>query len=175
MNSTGWYDSGVLVPLSATPNNGWELAGWTGTGNGAYSGRLNQTSVQANGAFSENATFYPGLKITSGDNGAVAYSYGTNTGTVPPGQSVTLYAPIQSKISLSAEPSSLLYVFNGWNPISTGNSGQETLTLESPSTVQASFSLNLVAIGGIAGVIIVVVAGSILALRSRTKPPIIGG
>ena len=168
-NSSGWYDSGASVQLSATAKSGWKFEGWTGSGVGAYTGLLNQTSVQAVGAFSERAVFYPGLTMASGDNGGLTYSYGDKTGTIASGTPQTIYAPQGSVISLRAVPSSLLYAFNGWNPASTGTSGQTSFTLDSPAAIQASFSLNLVVILGIVGAVAAIALVSVLALKTRSK------
>jgi hypothetical protein len=167
-NSTGWYDAGTSVQISAYANQGWKFAGWTGFGNGAYTGTLNLTSILANGPIKENATFYPGLRISAGENGAVSYAYDTQTGFVPGGTSLVVYAPVGSEISLSANPSSLLYQFSAWAPIS-GNAGQTTVRLESPSAIQGTFSLNLVVVGGIAGAIAAIALVSIIALRGKSS------
>jgi hypothetical protein len=170
VNSTGWHDSGSMVQLSASTNAGWKFGGWTGNGSGSYSGTLNQSSIQANGPIDEGATFLPGLKIIAGGNGGVSYSYGLTTGAVQAGTSVILYAPVGTVVSLTALPTSFLYQFSGWMPSSTASSGSATVTLQSPSSVQASFSLNIIPIGAIVGVVIAVVLGAVLAFRRRARP-----
>jgi hypothetical protein len=168
INSTGWHDSGGSLAMSATANQGWKFEGWTGLGSGSYSGPLNSTSIQVNGPVVENATFYPGLGVASSANGAVGYSYGSQSGTIQAGSSATIFAPSGTVISLNAIPSSLLYQFAGWTPSTLGTSGQTTLKLEAPQTGQASFSLNPVTLGG-AGAIASVAVVSIFALRMRSK------
>ena len=171
VNSTGWYGSGTAVQLSASANTGWRFEGWSGSGDGAYTGPLNRSSVQTNGPVVENATFYPGLQIAAGPDGDVSYSYGTQSGEVLAGTSATVFAPLGTVISLSANPSSLFYEFETWAPASVGTSGQTTVTLASPTSIRASFSLNLVTIGAIAGVAIVAVLASILAVKRRSAQP----
>jgi hypothetical protein len=167
-NSTGWFDSGSSVQLSATAAPGWKFAGWAGSGKGSYSGP-NQSSIQADGPITEAATFYPGLTITAGSNVAVVYSYLSQSGTVRAGTTLTVYAPEGTSIWLSANPSSIFFQFGGWAPASTGSSGVSTLTLDSPSAVHASFSINPVAVGGgIAGLIVVVAVVAFL-MKSRRK------
>jgi len=168
-NVTGWYDSGTKLRLSASANIGWEFEGWTGSGTGAYSGLLNQTSIQADGPLAENATFYPGLEIEAGTEGSVNYGFSAQAGTIQAGESRTVYAPMGTVVNLSADPSSFFTQFSGWTPASLGNSGQATLMLESPISVKASFSLNLLVIGGAVGAIGVIAAVAVLALRKGRK------
>lgn len=169
-NSSGWYNSGLTVQIMVTANNGWKFGGWTGSGIGAYSGSLNRSTIQVNGPLVENATLYPGLKVTAGDNGEVNYRYGSQSGTVPAGASVTVYAPLGTIISLSADPSSFLYKFDVWVPASTGSSSQVNLGLDSPMTAQAGFSINVIVVLGILVVVIVAIAVvSIVALMRRPK------
>jgi hypothetical protein len=63
--SSGWYDSGVGVSISATPNSGYSLSGWTGNGSGSYSGVNNPASVTMNAPITETGNFIttaiPGL------------------------------------------------------------------------------------------------------------------
>ena len=169
-NSTGWYNSGTTVELNATANSGWKFEGWTGSGNGAYSGPLSQASLQANGPIVENATFYPGLEITSGANGGVSYNYGSQSGTVAAGTSQTVYAPIGTVFSLNANPSSLFFKSDGWSPSAAGPSGMATVRLGGPSSINASFSLNVVDLGGIVGAVVAVAVVGVYAFR-RTKKP----
>ena len=171
-NSTGWHDAGATVRLSAFADSGWKFEGWAGSGNGAYTGSLNQSSIQANGPFSENATFYPGLKITAGNYGGVNYSYGAQSGTVPAGTTSTIYAPLGSVVSLSANPSSFLYQFSGWAPVSAGSTGQTTVRLQTPASIQASFSLSLLTLGVIIGAVVAVALITVFAMRRRSKPSI---
>jgi len=166
-NTTGWYTAGATMELTASANAGWQFEGWSGSGEGAYSGQLNQTSVHVNGPITEGATFYPGLVITSGGNGAVGYSIGAHTGTVQAGGPLTIYAPAGTIVDLSATPSSLLFQFSAWTPSSLGNSGQASVVLQSPTSVAATFSLNLLTIGGIIAAIVAVASVSVVALRRR--------
>jgi len=169
-NSTGWFDSGTSASLSASANTGWKSVGWTGTGSGSYTGSLNKTTVQVNGPIVENATFYPGLKIVVGSNGGVSYSYDSQTGTVPPGGTATIFVPTGTQVSLTANPSNFLYQFKGWAPNSVGSSSRESVTLDIPNSIQASFALNLITIFAILGVAIVAILSSDFALRRRSKP-----
>jgi hypothetical protein len=166
-NSPGWYDSGTNVELNATANGGWRFEGWAGVGSGAYTGSLSQTSVQINAPVTENATFYPGLEITSGSNGGVSYRYGSQSGTVLAGTSQTIYAPVGTVISLGESPSSVFYQFGGWSPSSAGTSGATTVNLQAPSSISASFSVNIVIVAGIIGVVAGVALAGVFALERR--------
>jgi hypothetical protein len=168
-NSTGWYNAGASVQLSATPNGGWKFVGWKGSGNGSYTGEASQTSMQVTGSTSENATFFPGMTITSGADGKVSYSYGRQNGTVPSGTSLTIYAPVGTAISLKSNPSLFVYKFNAWSPSSVGSLGQATIILGSPLQVGASFSVNFLVVVGILVVIGAIAIGLVIVLKRRPK------
>jgi hypothetical protein len=57
--SSDWTNSGTVVQISATPNNGYSFAGWTGSGSGSYSGNNNPASVTMNATITETASFTP--------------------------------------------------------------------------------------------------------------------
>jgi subtilisin family serine protease len=54
---SGWRNSGAVVSISATPNNGYSFSNWTGSGNGSYSGTNNPASITMSGPITETATF----------------------------------------------------------------------------------------------------------------------
>lgn len=169
--ATGWYDSGSSVRLSAAANTGWRFEGWAGSGNGSFTGQSSQTSIVVDGPLLENATFYPGLTITASADGAVGYSYGSQSGTVPAGGSTMVFAPVGTKISLTANPSLPIYKLDHWSPQSMGASVGTSVTLDTPAVVQATFGLNLIVVGGIVGTAIVVVVVLTLGLRGRNRKP----
>ena len=57
MPASGWRNNGAQVTIRATPSNGYHFAGWTGSGNGSYSGTNNPASVTMNGPITETASF----------------------------------------------------------------------------------------------------------------------
>jgi hypothetical protein len=57
--SSGWNNSGTLVPISATASGGYAFSSWTGSGSGSYSGASSSTSVTMNGPIIETASFIP--------------------------------------------------------------------------------------------------------------------
>jgi murein DD-endopeptidase MepM/ murein hydrolase activator NlpD len=92
--SGGWYNSGQVVSISATPSGGFNFSGWSGSGTSSYTGPSNPASVTMNGPITETATF-----ITSGNNnppGAVTQAASsivgngaTLNGSVNPNSSAT--------------------------------------------------------------------------------------
>ncbi len=175
--SAGWYDAGTTLQVSSSASLGWEFEGWTGTGSGSYSGPLNSTSIQLNGPITENASFYPGLKIIATDGGSVSYSYGSVSETVSPGTTKTVYVPPGMTISLSSVSSSFLYAFTGWTGASNRTTSQVQETLASPASLRANFSYNVAALSGIVvALVAVLVAGLLLYRRSpRHRPTALNG
>lgn len=55
--SSGWFSTGTGLTLNATPTGGTQFAGWTGTGNGNYTGPLQGPTIHVLGPITEQATF----------------------------------------------------------------------------------------------------------------------
>jgi hypothetical protein len=55
--TSGWFNSGATVSISATPATGYSFASWNGTGTGSYSGTNNPGSLIMGGPITETATF----------------------------------------------------------------------------------------------------------------------
>jgi len=162
-----WQDAGASISLAQSAASGWRFSYWTGF----ETARSNTTTIQVNGAVNETAVFYPGLAIVAGAGGAVTYTYGQETGTVPGGTSRVLYVGPNITIILRALPSSFLYAFTGWSGNATGTLGTTTIIVGTPETVRASFGFNVPVVGGgIGAAVLVAVAASALAVRSRRKP-----
>jgi hypothetical protein len=73
----GWYDSGSVVAIGATPTSGYSFSSWAGSGTGSYSGTINSTSVTMNAPIFETATFTANpqtgsLKVTIGPASAIS-------------------------------------------------------------------------------------------------------
>jgi hypothetical protein len=56
---SGWYGEGQGVTIQATSNPGFAFGGWSGIGNGSYSGPNNPASLTMHGPISESASFTP--------------------------------------------------------------------------------------------------------------------
>jgi hypothetical protein len=168
--SSGWFNAGSIIQIVASASTGWKFSSWTGSGNGSYSGPGTGPSIIVSSPISETANFDPGLTITSGNGGSVLYSYGTVSGSVPPGSTSTIYAPPGTQVTLTAVPSSILYGFTAWNA-STGLSGSSvSVTLNAPYTATASFGLNFVTISVIVIILVVVIIMAVVLLRRSAKP-----
>jgi len=169
--SGGWEDAGSSLQMSQNASQGWKFEGWNGSGEGSYSGDSNSPSIQVNSPILENATFYPGLRLTAGDNGEVTYSFGSQRGNVSPGSSATVFAPLGARIQIQANPDSFVYSFAGWSQGANGTGASTAIDLQGPAAATASFSPNSLVIGGI-GVGVLVVAGAVaFALRGRARSP----
>ncbi|MCI4324733.1 MAG: hypothetical protein L3K00_02450 [Thermoplasmata archaeon] len=55
--SSGWFESGAALALSATPDLGETFVGWTGTGTGSYSGNASTPNATVGSPLTEFATF----------------------------------------------------------------------------------------------------------------------
>jgi hypothetical protein len=55
--SSGWYDAGQKILLTATPNSGHTFKCWKGTGSGSYTGTKASPTITMNSAITETATF----------------------------------------------------------------------------------------------------------------------
>jgi hypothetical protein len=64
MPASSLLDQGEVVQIGATPDSGYFFAGWTGSGNGSYTGPDNPAQVTMNTTISEHATFAPLPRVT---------------------------------------------------------------------------------------------------------------
>jgi hypothetical protein len=92
-----WTNSGLALSISAMPSNGFSFSGWSGTGNGAYSGSDNPAMITLNGPVIENATFLPPTHSITGlsvdvSNG-VLLTYDTQPGFSYHVETTTSLAP----------------------------------------------------------------------------------
>ena len=166
--ASGWVNAGNSISISNTAIQGWKFEFWTGTVTGSYSGSENSTTVNVQTPITENATFYVGLTIGTSSGGSVSYTYG-NSGSVQITSQANVYVPPGTVVTLNANPSSLLYKLSSWSGAVTGSSTQYSVTVNSPSSVEAQFGYNLVNIGGIVAVIVIAVVGIAVAM-TRRKP-----
>jgi photosystem II stability/assembly factor-like uncharacterized protein len=61
--SSGWFDAGSSVQITATPDPGFGFNGWTGMGTGSYSGWANPANVQMNGPVTETPSFSANVSV----------------------------------------------------------------------------------------------------------------
>ena len=128
---TETYDTGTVVPLTATPSTGYALGGWTGacTGTGAC-------SVTMTAARTVGATFtidrYT-LTVTPPTNGTI-----TGSG-IACGADCTETYDSGTVVALTATPSTG-YTFGGWTGACTGT-GACSVTMTQARNVGATFTI----------------------------------
>ena len=136
--SSDWYDAGSIVPLTATPNVGFSLTSWTGTGNGSFSGSANPAAVTMNGPISESAAFslnVDTLMLNISGQGTVVPNYS--------GQSLQIGKPL--KVTAKPAPG---FVLSNWTggvfPQSAllANSSKLDFVMQSNLILQANFVPN---------------------------------
>jgi hypothetical protein len=165
--ASSWYDAGTAVNLTATSAAGWGAGQWTGTGTGSYSGSAPSASFSLSGPTSESMSFYPGVTVAAGSGGSVTYGYGTTQGTVAAGTTKTFYLPGNSTVTLTAQPDSFLNVFGGWSGASASSASQVVIVASTPAAITANFTTNFAIVGGVAILVIAVVAALFLVLRRK--------
>ena len=57
VTSSGWFDAGSEVTISATPDSGFTFSSWIGSGSGSYSGSNSSHTVTLNGPITEKPEF----------------------------------------------------------------------------------------------------------------------
>ena len=170
--SSGWFNAGRVLAISANASPGWQFSGWQGDPTLAGS---NSSSVAFPVSAPMNATanFYAGVDISTGPNGEVTYTYGTTTGTLGADSSRTIYVPPGTNVSFHASPSSpsFLYALSGWTVAGNGSIGASSpsisLDVSSPTTVVASFTYNYTNLAIIAAVLVALVFLAGMFLRKR--------
>ncbi len=167
---SGWYDAGSTVSLSASAPSGWQFGSWSGDAAGNTPG----LSLSIRAPMNVTATFDAGLTLVAGSGGSVDYAYGSVSGTVPAGTSLTVYVPVGTAVTVTARPSSWTQAFTGWSGIQGGTSGTTTVLVTAPVTAAAGFGFDALVVGGLALVAILVVAALIVFVvvrRRRRQPP----
>jgi hypothetical protein len=57
VTSSGWFDAGSEVTISATPDSGFRFSSWEGSGPDSYSGPKSSHTLTLNGPITEEAIF----------------------------------------------------------------------------------------------------------------------
>lgn len=121
------YNCGEEVTLTATPDNGWTFAGWSGDASGT-----NPTiTVTMDRAKNIVANFQSGTQYTLTVNTV-------GNGTVEKDPDQISYGQGQV-VTLTAVPD-LGYQFSGWSGALTGSTNPATITMNSDKTVTATFT-----------------------------------
>ncbi len=171
VSGAGWYDGGSIATVSARAPTGWEFVSWSGNASGASPSATVTMTAPAN----VTALFYPGLMIVAGGGGSVAFTYGAVTGTVPAGATETVYAPLGTVITLTAQPSSWTQAFASWGGDANGTSTVTTVTVNGPTSVSASFTTSPLAFAAVGAAIAAVLAAAVVLIlvsrRRRKEPP----
>jgi M6 family metalloprotease-like protein len=68
--SSGWFDAGSSVPITASQALGYSFSAWSGSGTGSYSGALNPSTITINSPITESAIFTL-IPVTSSLAGAL--------------------------------------------------------------------------------------------------------
>ncbi|HVP22978.1 MAG TPA: S8 family serine peptidase [Conexivisphaerales archaeon] len=164
----GWMEAGTSLSLASSPSVGWNFGEWQGQGASSYSGNVPTPSVTVESAISDMVVFYPGLTVSVSGPGSVTVSYGGQLTVVKGGESVPIFAPLGTTLTLAAQPDSFMTVFQGWSPaISTKASASEVLG--SPSQVSAAFSINYAVVVAILAGVLVMAALASVAMRRRPR------
>ena len=127
--SSGTYDEGTVISLTATPSSGYEFSSWSGD----LSGSSNPASLTMNSDKSVTAIFTSTqttqYTLTTSTSGSGSISLNPSGNVYDDGTVVTL----------TATPSSG-YVFSGWSGAISGSTNPATLTMNSNMSVTATFT-----------------------------------
>jgi polygalacturonase len=127
--SSGNYNCGSTINLTATPGSGYSFGNWSGSG---YSGTNSSASFTLTANTTETVTFVQGTTCTLSTSvtGSGSITLNPSGGTYSCGTSV----------GVTAVPSSGDYVFSGFSGALSGTTNPQTLVLNSNSTVGATFT-----------------------------------
>ncbi|MGC8600000.1 MAG: InlB B-repeat-containing protein [Nitrososphaeria archaeon] len=73
--SSGWYNAGAQVTISALANSGYKFISWSGSGSGSYSGSSNTATIVMNSPITETADY--NVELTISANGLESDAQGT--------------------------------------------------------------------------------------------------
>ncbi|MEM4976833.1 MAG: NEW3 domain-containing protein, partial [Desulfurococcaceae archaeon] len=148
--SSGWYDVGYSVSISASPASGWAFERWIGSGSGSYSGTSSSSSVTMNAPITETAYFYTFSVSVSPTSGST-----TPGGSVTATVTVTLTGGYSSSITVSFSASGLPSGASAsFSPASvtispSSPTATSTMTIStSTSTPTGTYSITVTASGG---------------------------
>jgi uncharacterized repeat protein (TIGR02543 family) len=138
---SGWYDSGASASFSANPMTAagatgvqYVLATWSGSGTGSYSGPTSPGNAIMNNPISEVATWKTQFHVT------ITSPYGTVSGVGWYDKGVV--APFSVSPTSSSAGFLTYSVFRGWSGDSTDKSATASITVDSPKTITAQWSVD---------------------------------
>lgn len=160
------------MSATASANQGWQFEMWNGSGSGTYTGTKPAINFTVTGPMSENATFYPQLAISADAGTNIAYSYGSETGTVQGGTTKTVYVSPSTNVTLRASPSFFVYSFASWQGAGLASTAKPSLAIVvgSPRAVMGTSSYNYpVVLGAVVAAVVIILAVSLLIRSQRRK------
>jgi hypothetical protein len=114
------------------------------------------------------------VSIEAGPDGSVSYEFNAKARALQPNTNETFFAARGSVVNLTAQPSSIFYVFSGWTGNLTGAGSSGFFTVDQPRSVAARFSLNWGFIAALTTIVgIAAVASVVFLVRRRrgARPP----
>jgi hypothetical protein len=165
--SSGWYNSGTTLTISATPNEGWKFYKWEGVGAGSYTGSEIGAKITVNSPIIQKAIFLVSLKIYSSSEGSVKYIYEGEEGKVEGDSMKEIFVLPGTEVTLIAEPSSIFYVFKSWNI--EAKDSQIKIKVNKPTEIIATFDLNWLFIIGITIPVVAGIGVTLFILMKRRK------
>jgi len=132
--SSGWYNAGSSLQISANPYSGYLFVSWSGSGSGSYSGANNPASVTMNSPINETANFDIQVTIQNTFGGSAFASYNGQTYQ----SNTSFYVIPGSQVTFNAIPNQG-YFFDKWTGTQTITNNPLTLTINQPTTEIAEF------------------------------------
>jgi surface antigen len=131
--NSGWYAPDTPVSISAVPDAAHSFGGWTGVGNGSYSGASLTATVTMGGPVNETASFGGAIPVTI-DSAETGRSFALDDGTRHTAPETFNWVPGSSRTvtwdSPQAGTAGVQYVFAAWNDGPSANSR----TIQTPSS-----------------------------------------
>ena len=113
-----WNNAGASVQISASASSGYTFAGWTGTGNGSFTGVTNPVNVTMNGPITQTANFGANLisvSVTTNPAGRQIIVDGT-TYTSPQTFNWTATQPHTISVdSIQSGAAGVQYLYDSWS------------------------------------------------------------
>jgi len=148
--SSGWYDSGSSIPISASAASGYAFERWVGSGTGSYSGTSSSATITMSAAITETAYFYTFSMSVSPASGSTTLG-GSVSATVTVSLSGGFSSSITVSLSASGLPSGASASFNPSSVTISPSSPTATSTVTistSSSTPTGTYTVTISGSGG---------------------------